>query len=242
MIILPAIDLKDGKCVRLLKGDFATVHQVSDDPLKTAEEFKKAGAEFIHMVDLDGARDGTRKNGEIVKKVCAESGLKIEMGGGIRSMADLEAVFEMGVYRGVIGSAAVTDPDFVKEAAERYGDRIAVGIDTMDGKVKTAGWIEDSGIDYLEFAKKMEQLGVRNIIFTDIATDGALSGPSLERLKALRETVSCRITASGGVACNQDIRDLMAIQMDGTIIGKAYYAGTIDLAEAVRDAGSQRRE
>jgi phosphoribosylformimino-5-aminoimidazole carboxamide ribotide isomerase len=225
MIILPAIDLKDGKCVRLLKGDFATVHQVAEDPLETAAQFRAAGAEFIHMVDLDGAKDGVEK-----------SGLKVELGGGIRSMKDLEAVFALGVYRAVIGSAAVTDPDFVEEAAKQYGDRIAVGIDTLDGKVKTAGWITDSGLDYLDFAQQMEALGVQNIIFTDIATDGALSGPSLARLEALRKTVSCRITASGGVAVNQDIRDLKAIGMDGAIIGKAFYAGTIDLGQAVRDA------
>ena len=235
MIILPAIDLKDGKCVRLFKGDFDTVHQVAESPLETAEEFKAAGAEFIHMVDLDGAKDGVRKNSEIVREVCAKSGMKIELGGGIRNMEDLEAVFSLGVYRGVIGSAAVTDPDFVREAAKKYGDRVAVGIDTLDGRVKTAGWIEDSGLDYLEFARKMESLGVQNIIFTDIATDGALSGPSLERLKALREIVSCKITASGGVSCNQDILDLKAISMDGAIIGKAYYAGSIDLHQAVLD-------
>jgi phosphoribosylformimino-5-aminoimidazole carboxamide ribotide isomerase len=236
MIILPAIDLKDGKCVRLLKGDFATVHQVAEDPLETAAQFRAAGAEFIHMVDLDGAKDGVRKNSAIVQAVCEKSGLKVELGGGIRSMQDLEAVFKLGVYRAVIGSAAVSDPDFVKEAAKQYGDRIAVGIDTLDGKVKTAGWITDSGLDYLEFAKQMENLGVQNVIFTDIATDGALSGPSLARLEALRKTVSCRITASGGVAVNQDIRDLKAIGMDGAIIGKAFYAGTIDLSQAVQDS------
>lgn len=237
MIILPAIDLKDGKCVRLYKGDFSTVHQVSDDPLQTAAEFRAAGAEWIHMVDLDGAKDGVRKNGEIVREVCMKSGMKVELGGGIRTMEDLEAVFALGVYRGVIGSAAVTDPDFVEQAAKRYGDRIAVGVDTLDGKVKTAGWIEDSGLDYLEFAKKMEALGVENIIFTDIATDGALSGPSLERLAALRQAVGCSITASGGVSGIADIADLLRIPVDGAIIGKAYYAGTIDLKAAVRLAG-----
>jgi phosphoribosylformimino-5-aminoimidazole carboxamide ribotide isomerase len=188
------------------------------------------------MVDLDGAKDGVRKNSAIVQAVCEKSGLKVELGGGIRSMKDLEAVFALGVYRAVIGSAAVTDPDFVEEAAKQYGDRVAVGIDTLDGKVKTAGWITDSGLDYLDFAKQMENLGVQNIIFTDIATDGALSGPSLARLEALRKTVSCRITASGGVAVNQDIRDLKAIGMNGAIIGKAFYAGTIDLGQAVQDA------
>lgn len=233
MIILPAIDLKDGKCVRLFKGDFDTVHQVAESPLETAAEFKAAGAEFIHMVDLDGAKDGVRKNGEIVREVCEKSGMKIELGGGIRSMKDLEEVFSLGVYRGVIGSAAVTDPDFVKEAAAKYGDRIAVGIDTLDGKVKTAGWIEDSGLDYLEFAKKMESLGVQNIIFTDIATDGALSGPSYARLMALKETVSCAITASGGVSCNEDLVELCNLGMDAAIVGKAYYEGRVDLKTMV---------
>ncbi len=239
MILLPAIDLKDGRCVRLRRGDFATVHQVAEDPVQTALEFRRCGAAYIHMVDLDGARDGVRKNGEIVRRVCRETGLKVELGGGIRSMADLEAVFQLGVWRGVIGSAAVTDPAFVAEAAQRYGDRVAVGIDTLDGKVQTAGWVENSGLDYLEFAKKMESLGVKNIIFTDIATDGELSGPSLERLTALRAAVACRITASGGVKDNQDIRDLMKARMDGAIIGKAYYAGTIDLKKAMEEAGEQ---
>ena len=180
-----------------------------------------------------------RKNGEIVRAVCENSGLKVELGGGIRSMADLEDVFALGVYRAVIGSAAVRDPDFVKEAAARYRDRIAVGIDALNGKVKTSGWIEDSGLDYLTFAWKMESLGVRNIIFTDIDTDGALSGPSLDRLRALRASVSCQIIASGGVSCNRDIRDLLAIRMDGVIIGKAFYTGDIDLPLAVKEAGRQ---
>jgi phosphoribosylformimino-5-aminoimidazole carboxamide ribotide isomerase len=239
MIVLPAIDLKDGACVRLYKGDFDTVHQVSDDPVRTALAFREAGAKFIHMVDLDGAKDGVRKNGAIVRRVAEESGLQIELGGGIRSMADVEAVFALGVYRAVIGSAAVTDPDFVAQAAAQYGDRIAVGIDTQNGRVKTAGWVDDSGLDYLEFAKKMEALGVQNIIFTDIETDGALSGPSFARLAALRAAVSCRITASGGVSCNQDIRDLREAKMDGAIIGKAYYAGAIDLRLAIEEAGAQ---
>ena len=239
MIILPAIDLKDGRCVRLLRGDFATVHQVADDPVETAKIFAAAGAKQIHMVDLDGAKDGARKNAEIVQRVAFETGLKIELGGGIRCMADLEAVFAMGVHRAVIGSAAVSDPDFVAEAVKVYGDRIAVGVDALDGEVKTAGWIAGSGLNYLDFAKQMETLGVQTLIFTDIATDGALSGPSMDRLKALKAAVKCRITASGGVANNQDIRDLRDAQMDGAIIGKAFYAGTIDLALAVKEAGEQ---
>ena len=233
MIILPAIDLKDGKCVRLLKGDFATVHQVAEDPVAVARQFQQAGASFVHMVDLDGARDGVRKNGEIVRAVCRDSGLKVELGGGIRTMADLEAVFALGVYRGVIGSAAVTDPDFVRAAAARYGDRVAVGIDALDGKVKTAGWVEDSGLDYLQFARQTEALGVWNLIFTDIATDGALAGPSLGRLEALRAAVQCRITASGGVSCDQDLAELAARGMDGAIVGKAFYEGRVDLPRMI---------
>ncbi len=239
MIILPAIDLKDGRCVRLLRGDFATVHKVAEDPVETALAFRAAGAREIHMVDLDGAKDGERRNAGIVARVARETGLKIELGGGIRSMADLETVFAMGVHRAVIGSAAVTDPDFVVEAVRAYGARIAVGVDTLDGRVQTAGWVEDSGVAYLDFARSMEALGVQNLIFTDIVTDGALSGPSMERLKALKAAVRCRVTASGGVANNADIRALREAGMDAAIIGKAYYAGTIDLKQAVEEAGEQ---
>lgn len=240
MIILPAIDLKDQKVVRLFQGDFNTVHQVADDPLKTAETFYRAGARYIHMVDLDGAKDGERKNGDIVRAVAQQSGLKVELGGGIRSMADLDAVFELGIYRAVIGSAAVSDPDFVREAVKQYGERIAVGIDTLDGFVKTAGWVENSGLDYIEFAKKMENIGVKTLIFTDIATDGALTGPAYERLSALDEAVACQIIASGGVSCNEDICQLKQRGLYGAIIGKAYYAGAIDLAQAALDAGVQQ--
>ena len=239
MILLPAIDLKDGRCVRLLRGDFATVHQVADDPLETAAAFYAAGAREIHMVDLDGAKDGTRRNAEIVARVAQESGLRVELGGGIRSMQDLEAVFGMGVHRAVIGSAAVSNPDFVAEAVRTYGARIAVGIDAKDGRVMTAGWIEDSGLDDLDFARRMEDLGVQTLIFTDISTDGALSGPPLAHLRALRGALRCRITASGGVASNADLVALREAGMDAAIIGKAYYAGTVDLALAVKEAGEQ---
>ena len=239
MIILPAIDLKDQKVVRLYKGDFDTVHQVAQDPLETAKAFYNAGARYIHMVDLDGAKSGQRVNSHIVSQVARESGLKVELGGGIRTMADLEAVDEMGVTRMVIGSAAVSNPELVKEAVQRYGERIAVGIDTQNGRVKTAGWVEDSGLDYIQFAKQMEALGVQTIIFTDIDTDGALSGPSYKRLEALQKAVSCRIIASGGVSCNKDIEELNKMGLYGAIIGKAYYAGTIDLAQAVREGGEQ---
>lgn len=239
MIIEPAIDLKDGKVVRLLKGDFDTVHKVAEDPIATAAAFAAAGARYIHMVDLDGAKSGERVNSAIVKAVADRTGMKIELGGGIRSMADLEAVFAMGICRAVIGSAAVTNPGFVREAVAKYGDRIAVGVDTQDGKVKTAGWIEDSGLDYIAFSRSMEALGVKTLIFTDIETDGALSGPSYARLEALQQAVSCQIIASGGVSNNQDIEKLAEMNLYGAIIGKAYYAGTIDLARAVQTGGEQ---
>ena len=239
MLIFPAIDLKDGKVVRLYKGDFATVHQVADSPVETAKTFYAAGARYLHMVDLDGAKDGKRKNAAIVQAV-ADVGLKIELGGGIRSMADLEAVFALGVWRAVIGSAAVSDPEFVREAVQKYGpEHIAVGIDTKDGLVRTAGWVENAGLDYLEFAKQMESIGVKYIIFTDIDTDGTLSGPSFERLEALQKAVSCSITASGGVSSNEDLRQLQARGLYAAIVGKAWYAGAVDLAQAVREGGPQ---
>lgn len=239
MILLPAIDMKDGRCVRLHKGVFRTAHQVADSALETAKRFADAGAKWVHMVDLDGARDGVRKNFPYIYEVIQQSGLRVELGGGIRSMADLEEVFRLGVYRAVIGSAAVSDPDFVRAAVERYGERIAVGVDTLNGKVKTAGWVEDSGLDYLEFAKSMESMGVRTIIFTDIDTDGALSGPSFARLAELQKVYSGQIVASGGVSVLEDIEKLHAMGLYGAIIGKAYYAGTIDLAAAVREGGTQ---
>ena len=239
MILFPAIDLKDRKVVRLYKGDFTTVHQVAEDPLETARAFWQAGARYVHMVDLDGARDGVRQNGALVRAVAEQSGLRVELGGGIRSMEDLEEVFGLGVWRAVLGSAAVEDPAFVREAVSRYGERIAVGVDTKDGKVRTAGWIQDSGLDYLDFVKEMEFVGVKTIIFTDIDTDGALSGPSFAQLEALRQNYSGQIVASGGVSSNEDLRALSRQGLYGAIIGKAWYTGAVDLAQAVREEGAQ---
>lgn len=239
MLIFPAIDLKDGKVVRLHKGRFDTVHQVADDPMETAKTFCAAGARYLHMVDLDGARDGKRKNSAIVQAV-AEVGLRIELGGGIRSMADLEAVFGLGVWRAVIGSAAVSDPEFVREAVAKYGpERIAVGIDAKDGLVRTSGWEENAGLDYISFAEQMGSIGVKYIIFTDIETDGTLSGPSFDRLEALQKAVSCSITASGGVSSNEDLRQLRDRGLYAAIVGKAWYAGAVDLAQAIREGGPQ---
>lgn len=235
MILLPAIDLKDGKCVRLQKGEFDTVHQVADNALDTAAAFAAAGAEWIHMVDLDGARNGLRRNAAIVAQVAQNAGLKVELGGGIRSMADLEEIFSLGVERAVIGSAAVSDPDFAAQAAEKYGEHIAVGIDCLDGRVRTAGWEKDSGLDGIAFAKSMATIGVKVIVYTDIATDGMLSGPSFAQLERLIDSVSCRIVASGGVTTLADVKRLRDMGLYGAIIGKAYYAGTIDLSQAMKE-------
>ena len=240
MILFPAIDLKDGRAVRLRQGDFATVHQVADDPLAAARAFRAAGAAHIHMVDLDGAKDGVRRNSGIVRAVARE-GLRVELGGGLRSLADLEAVFALGVWRAVIGSAAVSDPDLVRAALDRWGaDRVAVGIDARDGRLRTTGWTEDAGIDYLDFARQMEDLGVTKLVFTDIDSDGTLSGPNFERLQALQDTVGCDIISSGGVSSNQDIAALHQMDLYGAIVGKAWYAGAVDLREAIREGGPQQ--
>lgn len=240
MILLPAIDMKDGRCVRLKKGDFDTVHQVANSALETARRFADAGAAWVHMVDLDGARDGARKNFPFIYEVIQQSGLKVELGGGIKTVPDLITVVESGVARAVIGSAAVTHPEVVSYALNQWGpDRVAVGIDCLNGKVRTAGWEEDAGLEAVVFAKQMEALGVQTIVYTDIATDGMLSGPSYDQLAALQKAVGCRIVASGGVTTLDDIKRLRDMGLYGAIIGKAYYAGTLDLAEAVKEAGPQ---
>ncbi|MGN1008921.1 MAG: 1-(5-phosphoribosyl)-5-[(5-phosphoribosylamino)methylideneamino]imidazole-4-carboxamide isomerase, partial [Butyricicoccus sp.] len=220
MKILPAIDLKDGQCVRLKKGDYGTAHKVAEDAVTTAKGFLAAGAELIHMVDLDGAKDGSHANYDVVKRVIAETGAQVELGGGIRTMADVDAVLALGVSRVIIGSAAVKNPPFVKEAVEKYGAKIAVGIDALGGTVRTEGWLKDSGEDFLAFAKLMESYGVQTIIFTDIDKDGMLQGPNFEQLGQLRKAVSCAIVASGGVTTLDDIAGLRDAGIDAAIAGK----------------------
>ena len=238
MLILPAIDIQGGRCVRLLRGDFGTAHQVAEDPLETAKSFFQAGATWIHMVDLDGAREGRRINGELFARVAAESGLKVEVGGGIRNMETLEEYFSQGISRCILGSAALKDPALVTRAVREYGDRIAVGIDAVNGMVAAEGWLEVSEVPYLQLARRMEEAGVHTLIFTDITKDGTLQGPNREQLTALARTVSCDIIASGGVRDLGDIRALRAMGMTGTICGKSLYSGTLDLAEAIRTAAS----
>lgn len=233
MIILPAIDIKDGQCVRLTKGDFSTVEKVAEDPLITALAFQNAGAEWLHMVDLDGAKEGSLKNSEVFLKVAQNTGLKIELGGGIRTLESIDFYMEQGITRVIIGSAAISNQEMVKAAVKKYGDRIAVGIDARNGMVSGDGWLSDSNITYLELAKSMESIGVKYIIFTDISKDGTLSGPNLEQLSLINDEVSCEIIASGGIHTMEDIVALKKMGLYGTICGKSIYKGTLSLEEAV---------
>jgi phosphoribosylformimino-5-aminoimidazole carboxamide ribotide isomerase len=233
MEIYPAIDLKDGKCVRLLYGDFDTVHTVAPDPVAVAAGYKGAGAKIIHVVDLDGAKDGQRKNAALIKEICAH-GVKVELGGGLRRMKDIEEADALGVWRFVIGSAALDSPGFVKEAIAKYGERVAVGIDAKDGLVRTHGWVRDSGKGEVEFAKEAAGWGVKTIIYTDISTDGALAGPSLERLAVLRNALpGVTLVASGGVTSVSDVGELRRMGCDAAIAGKALYTGDLPLEEAL---------
>lgn len=231
--ILPAIDIKDGNCVRLLKGDFATVEKVAEDPVLTAQGFEECGAEWLHMVDLDGAKDAVPRNREVFLRVAQSTSLKIEVGGGIRSMDTVDYYLSNGIERVILGSAAIKNPQFVKEAVCKYGDRIVVGIDAKNGKVAAEGWLDDSEVDYLELAKQMEQIGVRYIVFTDISKDGTLSGPNLEQLNAINQAVSCSIVASGGICDIEDIKALKKLGVYGAICGKSLYKGTLDLKDAL---------
>lgn len=233
MRILPSIDLKDGSVVRLYKGDFATTHKVADSAVETARRFLDAGAELVHMVDLDGARTGDGANRRIVREVVRETGAAVELGGGIRRMRDIEDALELGVARVVIGSAAVEQPELVREAVRLYGGRIAVGIDAQGGTVRTRGWLRDSGLSYLDFARQMTDCGVQAIIFTDIDRDGLQKGPSFAALEALRRAVGCEIVASGGVTTLEDVERLRDMGIDGAIVGKAAYTGALELRRAV---------
>ncbi len=239
MIILPAIDIQGGTCVRLFQGDFSTAQKVAEDPVDTAIQFRADGAAWIHMVDLDGAKHGSRENTETFLQVAARSGLQVELGGGIRDLETVSYYLERGISRVILGSAAVKNPALVQQAVQRYGSRIAVGIDAKNGIVATEGWLDHSGVSYLELAKQMEQIGVQYLIFTDISRDGTLSGLNLEQLDAINRAVSCRIIASGGVRSLADIEACQKLGLYGVICGKSLYQGTLKLKEAIRKAGEQ---
>lgn len=242
MIILPAIDIKDGNCVRLLKGDFATVHKVADSYMETAKSFENAGASWIHMVDLDGAKEGKPVNGEIYLDVAKNTGLKVEVGGGIRSLDTVEYYVSRGIARVILGSVALKNPQIVVDAVKEYGDKISVGIDAKNGIVAAEGWLEDSQVNYINLALEMIKAGVKNIIFTDISKDGTLSGVNIEQLTALKNAAGdkCGITASGGVHNIEDIKACKKMGLYGAICGKSLYSGTLDLREAIEAAENQK--
>ncbi len=239
MVILPAIDIKDGNCVRLFRGDYATAEKVADNYLDTALSFEKAGAEWIHMVDLDGAKAGRPVNAKIYADVAEKTNLKVEVGGGIRNIETVREYLEMGISRVILGSAALKDPRLVSESVEKFGsEKIAVGIDALNGMAAAEGWLEASDVNYIDLANKMISFGVKYFIFTDISKDGTLSGVNAEQLVALRDGTEgkCRIIASGGVRTMEDIIVCKEMGLYGTICGKSIYSGSLDLSEAVRFA------
>ena len=236
MILFPAIDLYEKKAVRLYKGDYANMTVYSNNPIEIALDFQENGCTHIHMVDLEGAKDGTTPNLDIVEQVCRETDLFVEIGGGIRNMQTVERYLNAGVSRVILGTAAVNDEAFLKTAVKTFGDKIAVGADVKDGYIAIKGWLETSAIALEEFLQKMEEIGVKNIICTDISKDGAMKGTNLALYKSLSEKFRLDITASGGVSSMEDICRLRQMDLYGAIIGKAYYTGTIDLKEALEAA------
>ncbi|MBO5462116.1 MAG: 1-(5-phosphoribosyl)-5-[(5-phosphoribosylamino)methylideneamino]imidazole-4-carboxamide isomerase [Clostridia bacterium] len=236
MKIFPAIDLYEGKAVRLLKGNYNDLTVYSENPIEIAKDFESQGATELHTVDLEGARDGGTPNIEIIKSFVENTSLNVEVGGGIRSMDTVKAYLDAGVSRVILGTAAVTDEAFLKEAVSLYGEKIAVGADIKDGKVAIKGWVEKSEYGTFEFFEKLEKIGVSTVICTDISKDGAMQGTNRELYKELSEKFSVNIIASGGVSSLDDIKALSEMNLYGAIIGKAYYTGAVKINEALEVA------
>lgn len=236
MHIFPAIDLYKGKAVRLLRGDYNQMTVYSDNPAEFALDFEKQGARYLHLVDLEGAKDGTTPNIDTVEQIVSKTSLFTEIGGGIRSMDIIDKYISIGVDRVILGTAAVNDSEFLKEAIEKYGDKIAVGVDIKDGYVAVKGWTEKSDFSCFDFCKKMQDMGVKTLICTDISKDGAMQGTNHELYKELSKKFSMQITASGGVSSIDDVKRLSDLGIYGAIIGKAYYTGAISIKEAIEVA------
>ncbi len=236
MILFPAIDLYEGRAVRLYKGDYQQMTVYSDHPEEVARDFAVQGATHAHLVDLEGARTGETPNLETALRIRKESGLFCEIGGGIRSAETVKTYLEAGMDRVILGTAAVEDERFLRDAVDRWGNRIAVGVDVRDGCVAIRGWTEQSALQLLPFCRKMAEIGVQTLICTDISRDGAMRGTNREMYRTLSEQLKLQITASGGVSTLEDIRALRDLGLYGAIIGKAYYTGAINLKEAVREA------
>jgi phosphoribosylformimino-5-aminoimidazole carboxamide ribotide isomerase len=234
MIILPAIDIKDGRCVRLYQGDYAKVTTYDDDPVQVALRWQEAGAQWLHVVDLDGARQGEPINAELIGRIRAATTMHIEVGGGMRSLAYIEQVLSLGIERVILGTVVLTDRPLLLEALQRWRERIVVGLDARNGFVATAGWYNTSQVKATELASELCALGVSRFIYTDIARDGLLQGPNLPAMVEMQRATSCPLIASGGVSSLDDLRALAKLDVEGVIVGKALYSGAIDLAEAIR--------
>ena len=233
MFIFPAIDLYKASAVRLFKGDYDNMTVYSENPLEIAKDFEAQGAKFLHMVDLEGAKSGDTPNLETVEKIVKNTDLFTELGGGIRTMETIDKYIGIGVDRVILGTAAVENEDFVKAATNKYGEKIAVGVDIRDGFVAIKGWPQLSEFTCFEFCEKMQALGVKTLICTDISKDGAMQGTNLELYKELSERFDIQIIASGGVSSIDDVKRLAAMDIYGAIVGKAYYTGAISLKEAI---------
>ena len=233
MLIFPAIDLYEKKAVRLFKGDYENMTVYSENPIEISQDFVNSGATHIHVVDLEGAKDGTTPNISVVRQIAAETDLFIEIGGGIRDMDTVDAYLSSGVSRVILGTAAVNDREFLTAAVKKYGDKIAVGADVKDGYIAIKGWLESSALTLDDFLQEMEKIGVKYIICTDISKDGAMRGTNLELYSQLSQKYSMNITASGGVSTLDDVKKLNEMNLYGAIIGKAYYIGAIDLKDAL---------
>lgn len=236
MIIYPAIDIKDGRCVRLVQGKFNDVTVYSDHPVEMAMKFEQLGAQYLHVVDLDGARLGEPQNIAAISEMAVKVGIPLQLGGGIRSIEMMEIILCKGIHRVILGTSAVKDPELVKKAVKAFGSSLAVAIDAKDGMVAIEGWAKTSEFTAIGFAKKMEDLGAKVIIYTDISRDGMLKGPNLKAMEDMAKAVSIEVIASGGVTNLQDIKNLKEIGMAGAIVGKALYTGDIDLQEAITAA------
>ncbi len=236
MVIFPAIDIRGGKCVRLFKGDFAQETVFGDKPEEMAAKWQAQGGKFLHLVDLDGALAGKSQNLDTIKKIIAAVDIPVELGGGIRTMENIDEVLALGVRRVILGSVAVKNPELVKEACGKYGDRIVAGIDAKDGIVAVDGWGVSGNVDAVELAKKMAEAGVKTIIYTDISRDGTLSGVNVEATARLARESGINVVASGGVSSIEDIKALLPYEKDGiegVIVGKSIYTGSLDLKEAI---------
>lgn len=236
MLIFPAIDLYEKKAVRLYKGDYNQKTIYSDSPLTVARDFEASGAKWIHLVDLEGAKEGTTPNLDVIREISRNTDLSVQVGGGIRSREVIKAYLSSGVSRVILGTAAVKDPAFLKEAVAEFGDAIAVGVDIKDGKVAIKGWTEVSDLDAFEFCSKMQEIGVKTVICTDISKDGAMQGTNRDLYRELSRRFSLDLIASGGVSDLDDIKALAQMELYGAIVGKAYYIGAINLKEAIEVA------